>query len=224
MFKNGPGLLSPRPPKGTSWNSRALFGRTNPSPIATVLPQRKQINEDLVCSSSFTPVTNAVNAVDNQNVNARVLRNRSVGINNMPQVSGDIGSVISDSGNDKCLQSVNRRKTRKQSNKKVKADTKKTGTKKMKVNKGKRNTMKQNKEKTVLNEKSHGNEIEHVEKITSGDSKQWTNSSETKNVCSNLSRKDIFDFHDETSMGPGFRVQEKSTSSMKQKGSHRYVK
>ena len=40
LFQRASGFISPRPPVGTTWNSRAIFGRTNPSPVATVLPQR----------------------------------------------------------------------------------------------------------------------------------------------------------------------------------------
>ena len=41
LFQRASGFVSPRPLAGTVWNSRAVFGRTNPSPVATVLPQRK---------------------------------------------------------------------------------------------------------------------------------------------------------------------------------------
>ena len=46
LFQRASGFISPRPPVGTTWNSRAIFGRTNPSPVATVLPQRHTATKD----------------------------------------------------------------------------------------------------------------------------------------------------------------------------------
>lgn len=46
LFNKASGFVSPRPLVGTRWNSRAIFGRTNPSPVATVLPQRKSKEDD----------------------------------------------------------------------------------------------------------------------------------------------------------------------------------
>ena len=62
LFQKASGFISPRPPIGTTWNSRAIFGRTNPSPVATVLPQRQAAANDDVRSA-----TNAVSLVPQQN-------------------------------------------------------------------------------------------------------------------------------------------------------------
>ncbi|KAK3602926.1 hypothetical protein CHS0354_039343 [Potamilus streckersoni] len=50
VFPRSSILLSPRPNEGMAWNSAALFGKTNPSPVATVLPQR--INKEIVESET----------------------------------------------------------------------------------------------------------------------------------------------------------------------------
>ena len=46
LFQRSSAFVSPRPLSGTTWNSRTIFGRTNPSPVATVLPQRKPTTDD----------------------------------------------------------------------------------------------------------------------------------------------------------------------------------
>ena len=46
LFQRSSGFVSPRPLTGTTWNSRTIFGRANPSPVATVLPQRKPTTDD----------------------------------------------------------------------------------------------------------------------------------------------------------------------------------
>lgn len=223
MFKNGPGLLSPRPPKGTSWNSRALFGRCNPSPVATVLPQRKQTNQDLVCTNGSTQATGVT---DDQNMNARVLRNRSVGINNIPNVLNVNNSV----GNT-AVPSANGKKKQKQV-KKIKADTSKSEcigypssqTKKRKVNEmsSRRNTLRSKKIEDISYEDSHDNE--HTGKIIPTD-REWSNSSQTRNVCNDdLSEKSIFEFHDETSPGPCLMIQRTGSSHIEKQDSRKYEK
>ena len=62
LFQRASGFISPRPPVGTTWNSRAIFGRTNPSPVATVLPQRHTATKDSGSSGS-----NVVSHIPQQN-------------------------------------------------------------------------------------------------------------------------------------------------------------
>lgn len=76
MFKNGPGLLSPRPPQGTSWNSRSLFSRHNPSPVATVLPQRKSVQENVVTVKNAIQATQALQPTVDNEMQTRQLRSR----------------------------------------------------------------------------------------------------------------------------------------------------
>lgn len=76
MFKNGPGLLSPRPPQGTSWNSRSLFCRPNPSPVATVLPQRKSMQENVVTVKNAIQATQALQPTVDTELQTRQLRSR----------------------------------------------------------------------------------------------------------------------------------------------------
>ncbi|KAL4226113.1 hypothetical protein ACF0H5_014100 [Mactra antiquata] len=44
IFKKNSTFLSPKPPQPSPWNKRPLFGRTDPSPVATVRPQRHHAN------------------------------------------------------------------------------------------------------------------------------------------------------------------------------------
>ena len=55
LFQRASGFVSPRPLVGTTWNSRAIFGRTNPSPVATVLPQRKSTTDERCLNANVTP-------------------------------------------------------------------------------------------------------------------------------------------------------------------------
>lgn len=54
LFQRASGFVSPRPLVGTTWNSRAIFGRTNPSPVATVLPQRKSTIDESSSAANIT--------------------------------------------------------------------------------------------------------------------------------------------------------------------------
>ena len=56
IFEKSIGFVSPKPLQGTRWNSRQLFGRLNPSPVATVHPQRKSLIGNVLSDTKGNPV------------------------------------------------------------------------------------------------------------------------------------------------------------------------
>ncbi|KAL3852430.1 hypothetical protein ACJMK2_016069 [Sinanodonta woodiana] len=70
VFPRSSVLLSPRTKVDMAWNTAALFGKTNPSPVATVLPQRinKKIVESETDVSTRRREVSRVNAVQTSNI------------------------------------------------------------------------------------------------------------------------------------------------------------
>ncbi|XP_053377308.1 uncharacterized protein LOC123529339 isoform X2 [Mercenaria mercenaria] len=240
MFKNGPGLLSPRPLQGTSWNSRTLFGRTNPSPIATVLPQRKQAQDTTMTAKDAVQTIKAYEHSDDGHAQTRLLENRyrkneniqpattgrqkSVRISHDTFVDSCFSSETADQISNTAVHSINLKKQHKK-----KRGRKKGGKRKRSgnnifpkpgnkpINENKQSSQRNTDSCQIVKMGCNKNSIDYERKqtdssTTSSEGKEILDTFQTSTVCSEVvSPKNIFDFHDELSPGPVLRKQKQNS-------------
>lgn len=93
IFKKGSTFLSPKPLQMTTWNSRAIFSRTDPSPVATVRPQRQQTQNTISgkCAERAVQAIQPITAVLGQplpHVNSQFGRNNADNANVISNQNG----------------------------------------------------------------------------------------------------------------------------------------
>lgn len=222
MFKHGSGLLSPRPLQGTIWNSRTLFGRTNPSPIATVLPQRQQAQDTTLSVQNAVHAAQAVQTIPVTSAQPRQLRNRSSKTLQPSLVTGRstvqfqdndmaLNFIVGNENSDSCntVDVSNTKQTKKSGKRKGRKCNKSRRRNKMELS---QNSIEDTPDITATqdeNEYANSETLEEQPRVESVEARKESTcipsrTSAIKPVC-NLDN--VFEFHDELSPGPVLRKQ-----------------
>ncbi|WAR25315.1 hypothetical protein MAR_011019 [Mya arenaria] len=216
------GFLSPRPPQGT-WNSRTLFGRANPSPVATVLPQRQPslVVNPVVVSRPATHATGPVGESINVQPfvqaqwpqSGRQLRSRATSDTPLQTTHVTNQAVSFQKDNSVIEQSQRNDHSSHDNVKNVEINGKKHSQKTQNGRKGKKRGRKSKKVKTAShkeyeiegeNESTASNSAGNLERSakTAYQSVERNEDNSTSSILPHSSKENLYEFHDENSPLP----------------------